>query len=313
MKDWWNNIIPPVIAFYLLGLIHANQYAFDWKQFFLLIVLLVSVALFGFYLGEWSDISDDRNAGKLNQLAEKSVFFRVFVFLIIIIGLASSAFVMELNRMQYALIFVQLALFYFYSLYPFRFKYNRVLSMILDSLYSGTIMYLFAYSLGETYLSKPILIVITSWGVFRGIRNYLIHTINDAQQDAKIGVKSFGNTFNKDSVVKFLQYYVLPVEVISFLLIIYFGNTFFVAFLILYIISFMVLWLTKSNENKREKIPFIYSINIFHEVFLPIILVSFFALKNPLQGIMLLGLLFLLFKDFRLWASSIFKRLIKIL
>ncbi|MEZ5009090.1 MAG: hypothetical protein R2753_13145 [Chitinophagales bacterium] len=188
-NDWWNNIIPPILGFFALGQLSLAP---DFRILYMfgnVFLLMIFTAIFGFFIGEWSDIKDDTKAGKKNLLVGKSSSFKFGFTILSVIGICFFSFQLRLSNFDlYLLVIAQMLCFILYSIPPFRLKKNKLASLVLDSLYSGTLMYVFVFAIGRQDATGS-LVVLFIWGFLRGQRNYILHTLNDAKNDQQIGIK----------------------------------------------------------------------------------------------------------------------------
>lgn len=317
IKDWWDFILPPVLGFYGWGLYQADI-AFADSVFLSagFLLLTVSVASFGFFINEWTDIKDDTAAGKSNAVSELTVRTRWIFFSIVLLQMGVG-FYMTISNLHSALLFAtQIACFIVYSCPPFRMKKNLYVAPLLDALYSGTIFYLLAININYptffnlTVVQKGQLGFLLVWALLRGFRNIIMHLLFDAKFDAAIQQKTIGTRYNRSSVSKFLYRFVLPSEILCFLGFCFIGPDKAAVLLGVAFIVFIVYWF----KRKTYIIPFLlkrpnpsmdnelYDINIFYEVVLPVYIFGLLALQNDIfygfYSLLLVGI----FPIVRVWV-----------
>ncbi len=328
IKDWWNYILPPIAGFYGWGLFQSGRSFED--SFFTTVgffLLTFGVASFGFFINEWTDIKDDLAAGKKNAVATLSISQQTAIFAFIVLQLLIGYRLCVTNLHTTLLLCIQLLSLLLYSCPPFRMKKNMYIAPILDALYSGTIFYLVAINIhyptffGLNISQQSALVLLTIWAIFRGFRNIIMHLLTDEKFDAAIAQKTAGTQFHRYSVERFLYRIILPVEVVAFAGFCFaeraaYGILLGVAYLI-----FMLYWW----KRKTHIIPFIlkrqspadesslYSINIFHEVALPVYIFGLLAVQtDPFYGLYLL-LMLLIFPGIRQWIVSAIQLPLRIL
>ncbi len=317
IKDWWNFILPPVLGFYGWGLYQADvSFA---NSIFLsagFLLLTVSVASFGFYINEWTDIQDDTAAGKSNAVRELPVSVRWLFFLIIILQMGVGYYI-SISNLHSALLFAaQITCFIAYSYPPFRLRKNLYVAPLLDALYSGTIFYLLAININYptffhlSTVQKGQLGFLLIWAILRGFRNIIMHLLFDAKFDAEIQQKTIGTHFDRQSVSKFLYRLVLPSEILGFLGFCFIGLRTPAVLLGISFIVFIIYWF----KRKTYIIPFLlkrpnpsmddelYDINIFYEVVLPFYVFGLLALQKDAYYLFYFVVLIGMFPIIRVWV-----------
>lgn len=316
IKDWWNYILPPVVGFYGWGL-YQSGLPFADSVFLSLgfLLLTISVASFGFYLNEWTDISDDTAAGKPNAVSALPVSARWLVLLVILLQMGLGFYISISNLHATLLFSAQIICFIVYSCPPFRLKKNLYAAPLLDALYSGTIFYLLAINInyptffGLMAAQKVQLIFLLVWALLRGFRNIIQHFLFDAKYDAVIHQKTIGTRYDRSSVSKFLYRFILPSEILSFLGFCSINGNNYTFLLGISYIVFILYWF----KRKTYIIPFmlrrqepsmddeLYDINIFYEVVLPVYIFGLLALQIDISYLFYCVLLVLLFPIIRVW------------
>lgn len=274
MKDWWNAIVVPVIAFYFIGLQYSNgplQVASVFKVFYLLF-LSMTTASFGFYLNELTDIEDDNKAGKKNFVADLSKSLRIQILLAIIFLTILSIIPFWMNKKILILFSIQISLLTIYSCKPIRLKRHPYIAIILDSLYSGTIFFFIALLYSESVLSPKIILLTLAFGIFRGLRNIIFHIDKDIEIDQKAGQKTLAHTTSSEKLYLFQSLLFIP-EIISLVILLlptsdYTFYIFILGVIILLVKRNFYYFYAKNNFDTRKK--WLSEINTIYEVWLPI-------------------------------------------
>lgn len=261
INDWWHYIIPPILSFYFLGIINAKIKIFDYKfivYFALLLIVSIATASFGFVLGEWSDIKDDKIAGKKNRLNNISTFSKFLLTSIPLIFIFFFTFFFHLDIFLYFIIGIQLCAFILYSIPPFRLKRKKKMAVILDAIYSGALFYIFAFSIiSKVNLTAIILLLI--WAVSKGIRNILGHLLKDKEFDKLAGINTIATDKDFSSISKFINFCLIPFEIFSFSIFIYYLGISCVYLLVFWLYILYVL------NRKQYIIPFLLKRSILIE------------------------------------------------
>lgn len=307
-NDWWNNIIPPILGFFALGQLSAEQ---DYTILFaygVVFLLMILIAVFGFFIGEWSDIKDDQIVGKSNLLANRSLGFKTGMACFTLAGIGILTHLLNVDISVKLLVVLQLLCFLLYSIPPFRLKRNKYASLILDSLYSGTIMYVMVMALGSncSYLMLGLLFL---WGILRGQRNYILHTLNDAENDNQIGIKSIGNTYQYIQIIKIQNSILFPLEIISLLAFLYLVE---MPYNLILMASYLLIigysFYHRSISEKMGSYGHLSNINLFHEMLFPLVVLVLLTLEQIFWIIPLL-LLMSLFTQYKQWGWAIIKKI----
>lgn len=192
IKDWLYSFIPII-----LGNLYLWIYIFginpDIETFYLLAFSLITSLGFsslGYLLNEFSDIDDDRLAGKLNVLSGKKYYQVAGLFFFSSLLAFLPWFYLPSDYISFFLIFLQLSSFILYSISPFRFKKIIIISNLLDTFYAyliPQILSAYTFFLFSDLLNFPKYLLIYFIVFFIvGFRNILIHQIDDIFYDKNI-------------------------------------------------------------------------------------------------------------------------------
>lgn len=210
VTEWWSFILTPICFSYYLGLSFNLDFSFKLIYNFIIVMLIaVPSALLGYFINDYTDQNDDLKVGK-NNFVSKMTRKQICIIFSVICILLLCGYLLVFCKVQhqkglYLIPFVfNLILFSVYSFYPIRLKRNWFAAIVIDALYSGTIFYLFAFwlSYGSGVKLFDSLLILFFWGFLRGIRNYLIHTANDHENDTLLGIVSVSTKFGKLPIVK---------------------------------------------------------------------------------------------------------------
>jgi hypothetical protein len=197
VNEWKWSFVP-----FILGNLYLWLFLFEIEPvghtFFILILSIITLfgfAASGYVINEWSDIEDDRIAGKNNKLALLSSLYKIVLLILVLSVCLLPWFYLPYN--QYSLIFIiaQFTSYILYSAKPFRFK-NRLIGLVLDALYAYIIPMLLSCYTFYLFSSKgvfPLFLIGLYAAVLAltGTRNILLHQINDRPFDIKLNDKNF--------------------------------------------------------------------------------------------------------------------------
>ena len=263
---------------------HGNL--FEYKVYFYILIAFATslgIAGIGYMLNDYIDLKDDIKNNKKNIFINKSkveISILVFIFLTFAIN---PWFLFPVTTTTIVLIALELILLFIYAFPPFRFKENAILGILCDSLYAQVIpcilaMYTF-YKIGEAFTYKIELIVVyTLWLLMLGIRNILLHQIEDYKNDVNTQTNTFATKYGLSFTKKTIQY-IIAFEIIYFFLILYFLPEFGNIILVIYAIYLFALY------SLHRKINFYFInervLNVFYEIHFPFILLILYTIQQP--------------------------------
>ena len=270
----------------------------------ILVIFFSSIitACLGFFIKDWFDIEDDHKAGKPNHSAKLSLVQRLSIlFSLISDNFAIWIFTNTFNIVK-LLVIVQFFLFIIYSAPPIRLKRNKIVALLLDAFYSGTVFYFIALLVtenGKVQHPGTSYIMIIIWGVSKGLRNILSHVIIDRENDMKTEIKTLATQYSIQSIFSIISRIISPLEIISFCLLIYLGlnnYTFKLIVLVPYLIYIgYTLYLFRKSFFKANTVK-LYKLNDYYEIILPGLLFFILIVKIDLSYIALAALHYLLFR-----------------
>jgi 4-hydroxybenzoate polyprenyltransferase len=190
VNDWWHHLLPPVLAFYFLGLLISRSTVgmYDLATHFVsLLALAIPVAALGFFLNDWTDIEEDIKAGKPNAVAGLPQPVRILILLLLLICLAGIFYIHHYALEVKVLTMIQVLLLFLYSCKPFRWKRYKEAAVVLDALYSSTIPLAIAVILSVGSPDSRVLFLTLLFGFSKGLRNILFHLISDKKSDLLAG------------------------------------------------------------------------------------------------------------------------------
>jgi len=178
-----------------LWLWHFNI-PFESRSLFLLVLSLITAigfAALGYFINEYFDQQHDALAGKVNRLSSLSPSLKLGLLLAASVLAFGPWYLLPTDSFSWFLIVLQMLLLFSYSL-PFpRFKSIPIVSNIVDMAYAYLVPLILSFYTYSLFSAGHV----SSWGlpfiiavILIGLRNILIHQVDDLFKDAKAGMIS---------------------------------------------------------------------------------------------------------------------------
>jgi hypothetical protein len=273
-QEWWSFILPPILFCYYAALLQTSPVGISViLQACLLMATSVVTALTGYFINDWSDMEDDRIASKHNYVAHfpvwlKSGFLPLMTLLFALLWAAGRRWLPDTQLSLYALVVgINILLFILYSLPPFRLKRISYVAPLLDAGYSGTFFYGLAFAAGSI-LPLPYrwsLLWLLCWGIAKGLRNYLSHLSDDADNDRRSGLTTLA-TIRSPQRIQLIANLLFPIET-GLLLLFFFSLPVIAVGGLLLCLLFMLRWFRDIRTSATMKYE---HLNDLHEIWLPL-------------------------------------------
>ena len=328
--------MPQVLAWVYFSLLSLQVYSINMGgmpgtriftilyQFIPFFVTLICLSSFGYLLNDYCDIESDARAGKRNLLARLPRPLSLSLILILLFisiegwlrQYGSTAFT---NQLVASILFLfQLALLIAYSLKPLRLKERGMAGVIADALYGDvnpalltifTLHHLQIFTREGDYYRFMLLITIIALWFVKGVRNILLHQLDDRKRDRRAGTKTFVAQHSALGTLNFINK-MLPVEgalmLIFVLLVSYVIPPFFISLVIFAIVNYLKFsgWKLAYQPRRQLKFKFLYFMNDYYERWFPVCLLLIFSVYNH-WAIILLLIHLILFPSFtiHLWKE----------
>lgn len=278
---WWSTIVPQVLGwiYFCLLVIELQPQFFSSTRFVLFFVSLISLAGFGYALNDFFDRESDAVAGKKNLLVQYSQNVAlVFVLAPLVIGIVSWV-LFNANLPANVLLVFQVIVLATYSIPPFRFKERGIYGVLADAFYAHI---------------NPVFIVLLSFGFFpvegkwkfffvvsllpvlllKGVRNILIHQVEDRKFDAKANGGTLVNQTGGLWAVYFLNKLLVAEILFSALLVAFL--CFLLPPMVVFVLAFIVVtylkfsgWKLAYLPSRQLKFKFLYFMNDLYECWMP--------------------------------------------
>jgi hypothetical protein len=307
---WWNAIVPQTLAWVYFSMLMAvpvnsvNQAVgnglnsiinpFIFLPYFATLIL---VSTFGYLFNDFCDVESDARAGKRNVFAKAHTTL-AFLSVTGVLCLGGTVWFFMLNHFNYpvqlwpatALLGLQIFLLVLYSAKPFRLKERGIWGVIADALYghlNPALITLFTFNthlffrasgwLGASVL-EFLLVVSLLWFV-KGIRNILLHQLEDRRSDRKAQVHTYVTEHSALAIVNFLNRILIPVELALLTIFVLFVSAityppFFLSLFFFAIISYFKFsgWKLAYLPKRQLKFKFLHFLNDYYEGWFPVFL-----------------------------------------
>lgn len=293
---WWQHIVPPVLAGAYVatatGVLPPGELLARLPPF---LVSIVGIAGFGYFLNDACDITADRAAGKPNAAAARGPLTRAGILLgLLVVGLAPWS-LLPRNPVNLFLLALQVGALTLYSTRPFRLKERGLAGVLADTLYGHLLpvaIALFTFfpeplgSLGPARATAPpvppgapgpivvLLVFVILVLACKGLRNILLHQIDDRENDRRAGIRTFVLAAGPVRALALIDRLLLPLEfgaLVAVLVLlapaapVWVGFAAFLAFTALMFSA----WKFPYLPRRQLRFKFLYFLNDFYEEWLP--------------------------------------------
>lgn len=197
-SDWWHYKLPPLLGVAYLCLERGGAPAAAAAlPLFLVLATSVGTAAFGHLLNDWSDLEDDRRAGRPSALSRLRPAARLaWLGGALLLAVAPWA-ALPRSPLVLALFAAELLAFAAYSLPPLRAKERGFVGVVCDALYGhalpvavfATLFQRIASTSGATDLR--FLLALVAWKLLQGVASALASQARDRRADRRAGVRTF--------------------------------------------------------------------------------------------------------------------------
>lgn len=301
VHSWWSYKFSPVLATFYATACFAHAPVWPLvPRLLLLLGALVVGAIYVSVINDWTDLDDDRLGGKYNHMADRSKVFPALLILgCLLAGLGMGVYFWHWNPVSSLLYLGSWVAFSLYSLPPIRVKNRGLLGVLADASGSHLFPQLLTASLAAAWTgyTLPILwyVALGTWAWACGIRNILLHQLDDVEADAKAGVYTWVRVRGPQFTRRIGQAVIFPVEVVSFSLLLVLNQQLWPAlFLLPYLLLEGFKWRLWGNRAQVLEPGARVLLNEYYEVFYPLGLLLVLSSQHT-SDLLVLGLHLLLF------------------
>ena len=317
---WWNAVVPQVLGWiYFCWLSNGVQFFKDiYPSEYLFIVAcfsvsLISISAFGYLFNDLCDITADAIAGKQNRLGSLHPALRIVI--VIASVMIGCFFWIPVSFIATVLFVLQIVALIIYSAPPVRLKSRSFWGVTADAFYghiNPVFIALFVFNFFEKadswckiLIASVIFVAVT----LKGVRNILLHQLDDRKKDRLAGINTFvvknGAMFSLYLINNLLLFEIIFTVGLS-LVISFLFPPFFLCLLFFSIVTYLKFsgWKLADIPQRQLKFKFLYFLNDFYECWVPIFFLILLSVKQPVFLFLLVLHLFL-FPSFltKLWED----------
>ncbi len=227
--DPWRYKVPVImaIAYLVLGICKI-LFLVSAKFILLSLITVFGIAQIAYLLNDWGDEKKDLAVAKRNVVVGLSFLNRIFLLSIVLAFALLPWLFFPYNKINIILLGVELFLFLFYALPPFRSKERPIAGILTDTLYAHVVPCLLAaftfmeisnktspkIPCSQDFPVGAFLVVMSLWQFFLGIRNIFLHQLGDFNDDMASDMKTFVTYYGVDFTERCVKYFALPFEII---------------------------------------------------------------------------------------------------
>lgn len=281
-EDWWVGK-----ASLLVGLVYLFTIYFQisFERFGIWaccsLITIIGFASLGYLVNDYFDLEKDKLANKKNFLKHKSAVQQAVYLSIALLLLFAPWYFLPYDFFTIALMLLQLLLYVLYSLPVIRLKERGLWGLITDALYAHSIPVLMAVHTYALISSKPLnitfIVLLFAWQFCVGLRNILLHQLNDSDSDRVSGTKTFTNKYNIHTSTHFLTgLRITELALLLFLIaILYLQNQWFLITFLGVSLSLLLFFSMDKNNGYRFYFP-----NLLYDHLLPLSFIVILSLRD---------------------------------
>lgn len=224
LSNPWKFKAPVLMAVpYLVFLLSSNRGLQAFVAVLASVTVIVGVAGLGYLSNDLGDREKDAAIQKENATTGLALSSIVLLFLLFLTLAIAPWFYLPFTSKSLCLLLLQFFLFYAYAFKPLRLKERRFLGVIADALYAHLVPALLAaytfYTFTERHMLQDLLLlaVLCAWQLALGIRNICFHQLKDHDNDIASGTSTFVTHYGLQKTVSLIRTWILPSELLSFL------------------------------------------------------------------------------------------------
>lgn len=295
-EDWWIGK-----ASLLVGLVYLFTIYFQipFERFGIWavcsLITIIGFASLGYLLNDFFDQEKDKLAGKKNFLLNTSAAQKIAYFCFALLMLFTPWYYLPYDIFTIVLVVLQLLLFLLYSVPGIRLKERGLVGLITDALYAHSIpavMAVHTYALISNKTTNVVWIaVLFAWQFCVGLRNILLHQLNDSDADQLSNTKTFTNKYGVPITNSFLNGLRLTELLILLILVsmLCIQNQWFFVCVVGIVLSLLLFLSMDKTNGYRYYFP-----NLLYDHLLPISFIVILCL-NDIRFLLLLPIQLLLF------------------
>jgi 4-hydroxybenzoate polyprenyltransferase len=287
--------------------------------FYLLLAVITSIGIagLGYMLNDYKDLEDDIKNNKRNIFIQLEQNKRKWLAILFLALAAVPWLYFPFNYVSLILLLVELLLFYVYAFPPFRLKEKGFLGIICDSLYAQAVPCTLAaytfYQIETPRQQLPVLFIVIGilWFLIIGIRNILVHQIEDYANDANTQTQTFVRKLGKMHTIEIIYKCIFPVEFFLFLVILQKLPDSSGMLLIIYLLFVAGIIFINKKALKDNPIELTNKrlLNEFYEIYLPVLLLLLHSFDHIMVVFLIIFHLLLFFPVYYNYIKKILSEL----
>ncbi len=210
-RQWWKAKAGFLISVLIVCLAQSGAPpSSGYKLLGLAVMAIFGLGTLGHLLNDWSDIDEDRKAGKSNLFSNASLVQKTLsVLFAIAIGYLPWFIGFSSNWVVWSLILGEFGLFVLYSVKPFRIKRIPSFAVLVDAMYAyvNPTLFLwlsFSLTLGVETSTRTILLIFV-WTLPLGLRHILNHHVTDMANDSVSGTPNLAIRIGLQKILKLIK------------------------------------------------------------------------------------------------------------
>lgn len=291
LKLYWYHIVLPLTIWLYLPLLFQEPTTYSHiQQTYLVLASVIFTAACGYMLNDLFDRRADRQAGKFNLFNQWPGAMPV-LYMAVLAATVGIWYLIAPSQTVLILLGVEALLLLTYSLPGIKLK-GTWAGAITDSLYSRVVPAVVLSLLllpSDTLPGLFFWISMLVWLMLSGLRNILLHQVDDRKNDCKSASKNLIHRLGPLSLINFLWRFVFPLELLAMLVwsvsvySVLPGIPFVLAGAFLWLGWFYWIWEKPPRISQRWlKLRGAYFLNEFYEAWLPLIVLFYLAAQTPL-------------------------------
>jgi 4-hydroxybenzoate polyprenyltransferase len=223
LRNPWTYKAPLLIAFPYFVIAAARV---PWDRALLGVLAscctIAGIAGVAYFLNDLTDVGQDRLAGKDNAVAGLNWPQRALLLALFLAAALAPWIYLPFTRTTGVLLAAELALFVVYCVPPFRVKERGVLGIMTDAAYAHALpavlaVLTFAEMASEPYGQLALFAsVLGAWQLALGMRNIVLHQLQDYERDAHSGTQTLAITIGPKRLASLLKVVFVPLEIVAF-------------------------------------------------------------------------------------------------
>ena len=295
VHTWWEHKLSPILAtIYATAVLSRIPFSSLWPVVAIALLALIVCASYVSVLNDLTDAKDDQASGKPGRWLGKSLIYPALLLAACVA--AGGGFLIAWRKdtlLFYAYLLCWLA-FTLYSVPPFRLKVRGIWGVLADAsgahLFPTLFAVLLLYHWTRTARLAEWTILIALWSFAAGVRGILWHQLQDADNDSKIGLRTFACLHGAKAAER-LGLITFLFEVAAFATMLWFTrNALALIFLVLYGLFALVRWrllgirLTVSKPGQASRM----AMSEYYIIFYPLAYLLTLSWQQPSALLLLL-------------------------